>query len=72
MSKLGVGQEKTDKNAYISTVNTVVLPSLSDTMLFSFSPVYSELGIHPLSKSLTLCSLSSFIHEKYISGASEK
>ena len=57
-SKVGVGQEKPDQNAHISTVNTAVLPSLSDTVSLSSSPIYSESRTHPSSKSSTLCSLS--------------
>ena len=56
--KVMVGQEKTDKNAHISTVNIAVLPSLLDTISLSFSPNYSESSNHPSSESLTLCSLS--------------
>ena len=58
-SEVGVGQEKLDKNANISTVSVAVLSSLSDTISLSFSPIYSESGIHPSSESSTLCSLSS-------------
>ena len=58
-SKVGVWQEKPDKNAHISTVKTAQLPSLSDTMSLSSSLVYSESSTHPPSESSTLCSLSS-------------
>ena len=58
-SKVGVGQEKPDKNAHILTVNNAVLPSLSNTSSLSSSPSYSESRAHPSSESSTLCLLSS-------------
>ena len=56
-SKVGVGQEKPDKNAHISTVNFSVLPSHSATILLSSSSIYSESSNHSSSQSSTLCSL---------------
>ena len=64
-SKAGVGQEKPDKNAHISTVNITVLPSLSDTVSLSSSPIYSESSTHPSFESSTLCSLSSSMKSIY-------
>ena len=64
-SKVQVGQEKPNKNAQILTVNFAVLPSLSDTISLSSSPLYSESGSHPLSKPSTLCSLSSSMKSRY-------
>ena len=58
VTKVWVGQEKTHKNALISTVSIAVLPSLSDTISLSSSPVYSESSIHPSSELSSLCSLS--------------
>ena len=58
-SKVGVGQEKPNKNARISTVNIAVLSSLSDTISLFSSPIYAESSTHPSSESSTLCSLSS-------------
>ena len=60
-NKDGVGQEKQDKNAHISTVNTAVLPSLSDTLSLSPSPIYSESSTHLSSESSTSYLLSSSI-----------
>ena len=53
-SKVGVGEEKTDINAHISTVNIAVLPSLFDTVSLSSSPIYSESSTRP-SLSRQLC-----------------
>ena len=64
-SKVGLGQEKPDINADISTVNIAVLPSLSDTMSLSYSPIYSESSTNPSSESSTSCSLSSFMKSIY-------
>ena len=52
-------QEKSYKNAYILTVNITVLPSLSDTVSLSSSPLYSQSNTQPLSKSTTLSLQSS-------------
>ena len=65
MSKVWVGQEKPDNNAHISTVNIAVLPSLSDAISLSSSPVYSESNIHPSSESTTLDLRSSSIKSIY-------
>ena len=56
-----MGQQKLDKNAHILTVNIAVLPSLSDTISLSSSPIYSESSSFPSSESSTLCLLSSSI-----------
>ena len=45
-SKVGVGQEKPDESAHILTVNIAVLPSLSDTISFFFSGIYSGSSTH--------------------------
>ena len=58
-SKVGLGKEKPGTNTHVSTVNTAVLPSLSDTISLSSSPLYSESNTHPSSESSTLCPLSS-------------
>ena len=58
-------QEKSDKNALISTVIIAVLPSLSDTISLSSTPVYSESNTPPSSESATLCSLSSSMKSIY-------
>ena len=42
-------------SGFILTVNTTVLPSLSDTVSLPSSPVYSEPGSQPSSESLILC-----------------
>ena len=42
-----------------------MLPSLSDTIKLSSSPVYSESNTHPSSESTTLCSLSLFMKGIY-------
>ena len=59
------GAGKTYKNVHISTVNTAVLPSLSDTISLSSSPIYSESSAHPSSQSSTLCLLSSSMKSLY-------
>ena len=59
-------KEKHDKNADISTVNTAVLPSLSDTISLSCSTVYSESSSHPSSESSTSCSLSTAMKSRFI------
>ena len=56
-----MGQEKPDKNAYNSTINIAVLPSLSETISLS----YSESSTHPLSESSTSRSLSSSMKSLY-------
>ena len=63
--KAGVGQEKPDKNADVSTVNAAMLPSLSDTISLHSFPIYSKWSIHPSSKSSTLCSLLSSMKSMY-------
>ena len=68
--KLGWGRKKTDKNAHILTVNTAVLPSLSDTISLSSAPIYSESSIHPSSGVINFM-LPVIIHEKSKSNASE-
>ena len=54
-----MGQKKTDKNAHILTDDSAVLPSLSDTTSLSSCPILAESNTHPLTKSSTLCLLSS-------------
>ena len=55
-SKIEVGQEKTNKDAYILMVNIAVLPSLSDTLLLSSSQfVQNEAPIYHLSHQLRVC-----------------
>ena len=64
-SKIWVGHEKPNKNGHISTVNTAVLPSLSDTTSLSRTPVYPQSSTHPSSKSSSLCLLSKSIENIY-------
>ena len=64
-SKVWVGQEKPNKNAHILKVNIAVLPSLSDTISLSSSPVYWESSTHPSSESSSLCSLSKSMKSIY-------
>ena len=46
-NKVGVAQEKPDKNAHISTVNIAVLPLLSDTIIHSSSRfIQNQAAIH--------------------------
>ena len=54
-----MGQDQPDKNAQIAIVDIAMLPSLSNTMSLSSSPIYSGSSTHPSSKSATFCSLSS-------------
>ena len=61
-----MGQEKHNKNADILTLNTAVLPSLSDTISLSCSTVYSESSSHPSSESSTSCSLSTAMKSRFI------
>ena len=66
-AKSGLGREKrkkeSDKNAHILTVDTAALPSFSDTISLSSSPVYSESSSHSSSINFML---SFIIHEKFI------
>ena len=64
-SKVGVGQEKPDKNAHISIANIAASPSVSDTTSLFSSPIYSGSSIHLSSESSTLCSLSSCMKVVY-------
>ena len=61
-----MGQEKPDKNADILTVNIAVLPSLSDTVSLSSSPIYSGSIVWVINFMLAI-----IIHEEYISSASK-
>ena len=63
-SKVWEGQEKNDQNAHRSTVNIAVLPSLTDIVSLSSSPVYSA-STRPSSESSSLCSLSKSIESVY-------
>ena len=68
-SKVWVGHEEPDKNAHISTVNTAVLPSLSDTISPFRIPVYSDQApIHHPSHHLYAGYQN---HRKYIPSALE-
>ena len=60
-----MGQDKPDKNVRISAVNIAVLPSLSDTISLSSSPVYSESSTDPSIKSSTSYSISSTMKSIY-------
>ena len=65
-SKVGLGQDKPDRNAHISTVNIAVLPSLADTVSLPSLPVYSELNTHLSLESTTLSLQSSAMKSIYI------
>ena len=64
-SEVGVGQEKPNKYAHISTVNSAVLPSLSDAMSLSSFPIYLESSTHPSSELSTACLLTSSMKSMY-------
>ena len=68
-SKVGVGHEKPDKNAYISTDNTAVLPSLCDTLNLQDPSLFTIK--HPYIVRVVIFMLAIKIHRKYIPNALE-
>ena len=64
-----MGQEKPDKNAHVSTANTAMLPSLSDT-IHSPPPQFIQ-NQAPIHFRVINFMIAIIIHEKSISNASE-
>ena len=69
-NKVWVEHEKPDKNPHISTVNTAVLPSLSDPTSLSRTPVYFRIK-QPSIIRVIIFMLPIKIHRKYKQSALE-